>query len=122
MRVLDRYTLADLARDPRALSRLLFVDEPPRRRRAGPAPMETACAHEQWRHPHRRAARRTAAGAAHGFALWQLGFRPFYLLASSFAALSIALWALQFAGLLAAPTCKGRCGMRTRCCSASRWR
>ena len=35
------------------------------------------------------------------FALWRLGFRPFYLLAASFAALSIALWALQFAGLLA---------------------
>ena len=34
------------------------------------------------------------------FALWELGFRPFYLLASAFAALSIALWALQFAGLL----------------------
>jgi uncharacterized protein involved in response to NO len=33
-----------------------------------------------------------------GFALWQLGFRPFYLLASVFAALSIALWAAQFAG------------------------
>ncbi len=35
-----------------------------------------------------------------GFALWQLGFRPFYLLASSFAALSIGLWALQFTGWL----------------------
>jgi uncharacterized protein involved in response to NO len=35
-----------------------------------------------------------------GFALWQLGFRPFYLLASAFAALSIPLWALQYAGLL----------------------
>ena len=34
-----------------------------------------------------------------GLALWQLGFRPFYLLASIFAALSIALWALQYAGL-----------------------
>ena len=34
------------------------------------------------------------------FALWQLGFRPFYLLASIFAALSIPLWALQFSGLL----------------------
>ncbi len=34
------------------------------------------------------------------FALWELGFRPFYLLASSFAALSIVLWALQFSGLL----------------------
>ena len=29
------------------------------------------------------------------FALWALGFRPFYLLASSFAALSTLLWALQ---------------------------
>ena len=35
-----------------------------------------------------------------GFALWELGFRPFYLLASIFAALSIGLWAAQFAGLL----------------------
>ena len=34
------------------------------------------------------------------FALWDLGFRPFYLLASVFAALSIPLWALQFSGLL----------------------
>ena len=34
------------------------------------------------------------------FALWELGFRPFYLLASSFAALSILLWALQFSGWL----------------------
>ncbi len=33
-------------------------------------------------------------------ALWQLGFRPFYLLASGFAALSIVLWALQYGGLL----------------------
>jgi uncharacterized protein involved in response to NO len=37
-----------------------------------------------------------------GFALWALGFRPFYLLASIFAALSIGLWALQFSGLLGA--------------------
>ncbi|HET9470207.1 MAG TPA: NnrS family protein, partial [Usitatibacter sp.] len=35
-----------------------------------------------------------------GFALWNLGFRPFYLLASAFAALSIALWALEYAGWL----------------------
>ncbi|RZJ13800.1 MAG: NnrS family protein [Rubrivivax sp.] len=35
-----------------------------------------------------------------GFALFALGFRPFYLLASAFAALSIPLWALQFSGLL----------------------
>ncbi|RFO97338.1 NnrS family protein [Rhodoferax lacus] len=39
-------------------------------------------------------------GQPPAFALWALGFRPFYLLASGFAALSIALWALQFAGLL----------------------
>ena len=35
-----------------------------------------------------------------GFALWALGFRPFYLLASAFAALSIPLWALQVTGWL----------------------
>jgi uncharacterized protein involved in response to NO len=35
-----------------------------------------------------------------GFALWQLGFRPFYLLASVFSALSIALWAAQVSGRL----------------------
>jgi len=35
-----------------------------------------------------------------GFALWELGFRPFYLLASVFAALSIGVWALQLAGVL----------------------
>jgi len=40
------------------------------------------------------------SGAGRTFALWQLGFRPFYLLASAFAALSIGLWALQFAGWL----------------------
>lgn len=34
------------------------------------------------------------------FALWALGFRPFYLLASLFAALSIPLWALQVTGVL----------------------
>lgn len=41
------------------------------------------------------------------FALWQLGFRPFYLLASAFAALSIALWALQFSGWLGRPYLQG---------------
>jgi len=40
------------------------------------------------------------AVAPAGFALWQLGFRPFYLLASVFAALSIGLWAAQVAGWL----------------------
>ena len=33
-------------------------------------------------------------------ALWDLGFRPFYLLASVFAALSVALWAAQYSGRL----------------------
>ena len=41
------------------------------------------------------------------FALWQLGFRPFFLLASAFAALSVALWALQFAGWLGRPYLAG---------------
>lgn len=50
-----------------------------------------------------------ARGARHAsrFALWQLGFRPFYLLASAFAALSVALWALQFAGWLGTPYLDG---------------
>ncbi|NML48606.1 NnrS family protein [Ramlibacter sp. G-1-2-2] len=47
------------------------------------------------------------AAAPRGFALWQLGFRPFYLLASTFAAVSILLWALQFTGHLAAPYLPG---------------
>ncbi len=34
------------------------------------------------------------------FALWNLGFRPFYLLAGLFAALSVPLWAARFAGWL----------------------
>ncbi len=41
--------------------------------------------------------------AASGSALWALGFRPFYLLASAFAALSILLWGLQFSGWLGRP-------------------
>jgi uncharacterized protein involved in response to NO len=40
------------------------------------------------------------AGGATGFALWSLGFRPFYLLASAFAAISVALWLAQYAGVL----------------------
>lgn len=35
-----------------------------------------------------------------GFALWALGFRPFYLLASIFAALSVPLWVAQYSGYL----------------------
>src|SRR5947207_12025392 len=41
------------------------------------------------------------------FALWRLGFRPFYLLASIFASLSIALWGAQYAGCLSAPYLHG---------------
>lgn len=40
--------------------------------------------------------------ASKGFALWNLGFRPFYLLASIFAALSILLWICQYTGQLPA--------------------
>ena len=32
------------------------------------------------------------------FALWALGFRPFYLLAAAFAALAVPLWLAQYAG------------------------
>jgi len=35
-----------------------------------------------------------------GFALWNLGFRPFYLCASVFSAISVLLWAAQYSGLL----------------------
>ena len=35
-----------------------------------------------------------------GFALWNLGFRPFYLLASLFSASTILLWAMQYSGYL----------------------
>jgi len=37
------------------------------------------------------------------FALWNLAFRPFYLLAGSFAALSILFWIAPFAGWLDSP-------------------
>lgn len=50
---------------------------------------------------------RRSTPAPRGLALWQLGFRPFYLLASSFAAISIGLWALQFAGWLGTPYLAG---------------
>ncbi len=38
--------------------------------------------------------------AGRGWALWALGFRPFYIVASIYAALSIALWAAQVSGWL----------------------
>jgi uncharacterized protein involved in response to NO len=43
----------------------------------------------------------------HRLALWDLGFRPFYLLAALFAALSVPLWALQFSGVIAQPWLRG---------------
>ena len=43
-----------------------------------------------------------ASGNGEGFALWDLGFRPFYLLASIFAASSILLWICQYTGHLPA--------------------
>ncbi len=42
-----------------------------------------------------------------GFALWQLGFRPFYLLAALQALLMVPLWALQFSGWLPHALLKG---------------
>jgi uncharacterized protein involved in response to NO len=38
--------------------------------------------------------------AARPWALWALGFRPMYLLASTYAALALPLWVLQFAGIV----------------------
>jgi uncharacterized protein involved in response to NO len=37
---------------------------------------------------------------AAGFVLWSLGFRPFFLLAGIFSAISVPLWAAQFSGYL----------------------
>lgn len=48
-----------------------------------------------------------APPAVVGFALWNLGFRPFYLLASIFSALSVPLWAAQFSGHLPSAYLKG---------------
>jgi uncharacterized protein involved in response to NO len=45
-------------------------------------------------HPHAK------QDAPPGFALFALGFRPFYLLAGAYAALAVPLWALQYAGWL----------------------
>ncbi|RPJ48538.1 MAG: NnrS family protein [Betaproteobacteria bacterium] len=45
--------------------------------------------------------------AVAGFALWNLGFRPFYLLASVFSAVSVLLWAAQYSGWLPAAYLQG---------------
>lgn len=54
-----------------------------------------------------RATRRPPAPPPQTFALWALGFRPFYLLAALSAALSVPLWALQFAGWLPQAVLRG---------------
>ena len=46
--------------------------------------------------------------AVAGFALWNLGFRPFYLLASLFSAFSVLLWAAQFSGYLPSAYLQGQ--------------
>jgi uncharacterized protein involved in response to NO len=46
---------------------------------------------------HRLLSEPTGAGR---FALFDLGFRPFYLLAGTYAALGVPIWALQYAGVL----------------------
>jgi uncharacterized protein involved in response to NO len=43
--------------------------------------------------------------SAQAFALWNLGFRPFYLLAGLFAALSVGCWVAQLAGWLGSHVC-----------------
>jgi len=47
-----------------------------------------------------RRERAAAPSGAPGFALWNLGFRPFYLLASLFSAVSVLLWVAQYSGWL----------------------
>jgi uncharacterized protein involved in response to NO len=47
-----------------------------------------------------RSARAAAPPAVARFALWNLGFRPFYLLASLSSALSVLAWAAQYSGFL----------------------
>ncbi|HTY98987.1 MAG TPA: NnrS family protein [Rhodocyclaceae bacterium] len=46
---------------------------------------------------------RRPASPPTGYALFALGFRPFYLLAAAFAALAIPLWTLVLAGAIALP-------------------
>lgn len=59
--------------------------------------MTTLISIDEVRRPSRPAPQR-------GLALWQLGFRPFYLLAALYAALAAPLWAMQYAGWLPAAT------------------
>ena len=54
-----------------------------------------------------RPAQPSAPPASTGFALWNLGFRPFYLLASLFSAFSVLLWAAQYSGYLPSAYLRG---------------
>ena len=47
-----------------------------------------------------RNGRSQPAASVVGFALWNLGFRPFYLLASFFSAFSVVLWVAQYSSLI----------------------
>lgn len=47
---------------------------------------------------------RKPAAPPTGFALFALGFRPFYLLAACLAVLAVPLWLAVFAGKIALPT------------------
>lgn len=57
--------------------------------------------------PLKESSRSTDQAGAAGFALWNLGFRPFYLLASLFSAFSVLLWSAQFLGYLPAAYLQG---------------
>ena len=48
--------------------------------------------------PLNRPVKPKAPAATAGFAIWNLGFRPFFLLASLFSAISVLLWAAHFSG------------------------
>ena len=50
--------------------------------------------------PLDRPAQPVAPPASTGFSLWNLGFRPFYLLASLFSAFSVLLWTVQYSGYI----------------------
>jgi uncharacterized protein involved in response to NO len=51
-------------------------------------------------HPLNTRGQSKIPAAPAGFALWNLGFRPFYLLASVFSAFSVLLWSAQVSGYL----------------------
>jgi len=57
--------------------------------------------------PTNRPPRAAEAAVSSGFALWNLGFRPFYLLASLFSIFSVLLWVAQFSGYLSAAYLSG---------------